>query len=128
MWFTSHNFYDPNALAIASAYVQKHRLLGYCPLHRHPDLVGYIEALTSLYGGELEKCLRVVDFERAEFAANPEPYLPDDYGTNRTVMDANYQRCIVEPAAALLAGNCRDCDDEDLEQPVFRFVECKGIK
>jgi len=81
-----------------------------------------------LYGGELEKCLRVVDFERAEFAANPEPYLPDDYGTNRTVMDANYQRCIVEPAAALLAGNCRDCDDEDLEQPVFRFVECKGIK
>lgn len=118
-------FYDPMAISLARIDSSIYRNMGYCPLHRQPDLVEYIEALTSLYGSALTKCLRVVNFEKAKLAANS-PKWRNSTKTDCTMLDHRYRTMIIEPATALTNGVWRKSMECVIDHE-FRFMECKGI-
>lgn len=117
-------FYDPMALSLARIDIGRYRSLGYCPLHRHPDMVEFIEALSSLYGSALTKCLGDVDFEAAKLAAKS-PKWPKSTKSNCTMLDYRFQTLIVEPAMAINNGIWRASRPGVIDQK-FRYVECKG--
>jgi len=45
----------------ARSRLKEFRAQRYCPLHRHPVLVDFIEKVSTLYGGKLAECVKFVD-------------------------------------------------------------------
>lgn len=117
-------FYDVSAISVARTQAGAYRSLGYCPLHRHPDLVEFIESLSSLYGGALTKCLTFIDFEAAKAVANS-PRWVNSTKPHCTLLDHNYRTFILEPALNIVNGMRRESNEGLIDQE-FRFIECKG--
>jgi len=116
-------FYDVSAISVARAQASGYRRLGYYPLHRHPELVEFIESLCCLYGGALVKCLSVVDFEAAKAVANS-PRCMNSTKPHCTMLDHNYRCLILEPALNIVNGMRRESFEGLIDQE-FRFIECK---
>jgi hypothetical protein len=117
-------FYNPTELSAARQHIPEYRKMGYCPLHRHPDIVKYIETLTSLYGGQLAECLRVVDLDVAKRAANS-IIVGTVEDPSYTMMEVHYEYGVIEPDMAINRGMWKDFSAEDCI-PRFLHVECKG--
>jgi hypothetical protein len=117
-------FYDVSAISVARAQASGYRSLGYCPLHRHPELVEFIESLCVLYGGALVKCLSVVDLEAAKVVANS-PRWMNSTKPHCTMLDHTYRTLILEPAINIVNGMRRE-SFEGLINQEFRYIECKG--
>jgi hypothetical protein len=96
--------------------------MGYCPLHRHPDLVDFIESLSCLYGGALIKCLSTIDFDAVKAAANS-PRCEYSTKPHCTMMDYNYQTFILDPALKIVNGMRGKSLGFNQK---FWHVECKG--
>lgn len=58
-------FYDPKLVAEARKTTKYYREQGYCPLHRHPTFVRFIEVVTSIYTSVLQTFIENVDLEAA---------------------------------------------------------------
>jgi hypothetical protein len=123
------SLYDPDELQIVAEGAKSFREKGFCPLHRHPQFVEYIESLHSLLEGEYLRCIRAVDFSAAKgnaIIASTSTSKPE-----HTNIDEVYSTHVLEPAIALKNGFCPDSrdSDTDYEPPVNKswFLECKGI-
>ena len=116
-------FYESSAISQARTRMREFRDLGYCPLHRHPDLVEFIEALWRLYGGQLAQCVRLVNLEKANVAANSPPIGSDKY-PQTTVLEYHFREKILENEKSLMQGMWRYRDEES--KTVYLQTECKG--
>jgi len=116
-------FYDQEALRAALSHVKEYRQRGYCPLHRHPVLVDFVETLSTLLGRILDECVQHLDPKRANLSADSPVIVPGD--PPRTLLDELYEHDIVEKHDAVTNGMVKFHEDDD-EIPRVAFRKCKG--
>jgi hypothetical protein len=136
-----HIFHDPVELALARRSIKYYRDRGYCPLHRHPALVEYIEAVTSCYGSVLQSFLENVQYDAA--MANPKIRALDNTHPERlggpTHAEAWHRRSLynVFIKAQIRLNGLSKIDDEVMDEEIametelpcgaLQYIECRGI-
>lgn len=136
-----HIFHDPVELASARRSIKYYRDRGYCPLHRHPALVEYIEAVTSCYGSVLQSFLENVQYDTA--MANPKIRALDNTHPERlggpTHAEAWHRRSLynVFVQAQIRLNGLSKIDDEVMDEEIameselpcgaLQYMECRGI-
>jgi len=117
-------FSNPEPLSAARSRLKEFRQKGYCPLHRHPVLVDFVEMLSRLLSGKLGECMKYVDLRRANMAVPGEPL--------RIGLEYHYEHYIVQIAKAINRGLIECCDeDTDVDEEnedgkQYKYWECKG--
>jgi len=110
---------------IDKANLQTLRESGFCPIHRHPVMASYIQALHTLLSSEFSNCLQSVDLAKAHLIYPKE----QDLGYKKigtTHLDWLYDDYLVYPSELLDQGLRRMMHIETGEKSL-KFILCKGF-
>jgi hypothetical protein len=100
--------------------VERNASIGYCPIHRHPLYVEFIESLSVLLISVLRMALNAVDLPSARTAMQKDmsirrpPHVPGEAQPRPSSLDQLFTRIIVEPLEMLTMGKLwmMDWDDD----------------
>jgi hypothetical protein len=100
--------------------VQQNASLGYCPVHRHPLYVEFIESLSVLLISILRKALDAVDLPSDRASVQKDMTIPPrlipfpgESQPRRMGLDLLFDRLVVEPLDKLTIGKARWLDWDD---------------
>lgn len=112
-------------LSIDDAEIKHFREMGFCPIHRHPVLAGYLQALYDLLSSEFSNCLGSVDLAKALLTYTNEQN-PSFTWRGKTQLEWFYDDYLSYPSELLGQGLYRLPYVKEGGKS-HRFIECKGF-